>query len=239
MERIIESIKQAYFNIIHKLLLRSTSLSGQAYWDSRELPWLAELEKNHQVFAQELAEFKRKQEKKVDKEDLFPGLTDNFGTQPWEFLHLMVYGEKIEAVACHFPRTFALVEQLVPKHVSIIVSTIPGEREDIPEHEDEKNGTLRLHLGLDIPQDGENFISVSGEKRSWQQGKAFVADVTQPHWVRKTSTQARAIIMVDFVRPTSRLLEWLGYHQFVRIKGVRVSQLLNRQYRKLITAEVV
>ncbi|CAH9050299.1 hypothetical protein PSECIP111951_00164 [Pseudoalteromonas holothuriae] len=235
VQRFIGSLSNAYFNAVHQKVLASSPLSGRVFWDAEDLDWLIELEKNHHIISDELADFKNASKRNIDKEDLFPGMTSSFGTQPWELLHLMVYGYKIEAIAKHFPKTLALVSRIVPEYCSVTFSTIPSERKDIPEHSDDRNGTLRIHLGLTTPQDGENFISVSGQKRSWQQGKAFVADVTQPHWVRKTSENERTIIIVDFVRPTSKALKWLGYRQFARTKGRKVAQVLNRQYRQILT----
>jgi aspartyl/asparaginyl beta-hydroxylase (cupin superfamily) len=234
INRVYQTGQHWYLELVHKLLLKQSSMAGQAVWRTDEVSWLKHMEDNYQVILAELEAFRTQSKSKVDKDDLYPGLTEGFGKEPWEMLHLMLYGGIIDEVARQFPKTMAIVEQNVPKHCSVMFSILPGARKDIPLHSDDKNGTLRMHLGLQIPTEGSNYISIGGEQLSWQDGKAFVLDATCPHSVKKTSEGERIIMMVDFIRPTSRLLEWLGYTQYVKIKGKQGFLYLQKKYQKLL-----
>jgi beta-hydroxylase len=63
-------------------------------------------------------------------------------------------------------------------------------------HEDLKEDEiLRCHLGLDIPP--RAFVSVAGERRTWQQGKCLLFDGRILHETKNEDTVPRTILLTD------------------------------------------
>jgi beta-hydroxylase len=198
------------------------------------MPWLAVLEDNYQVMLEEVKEFKTWLGSDIDKEDLYPGYTNVYGEEKWELIHSKVYEQNIEVISAHFPKTLKLIEQNVPKASSIMFSCLPGSRKGIPKHSDYKNGTLRLHLGLQVPDSSNDVLIFDDQRLTWKEGESFVIDATREHSVSKDSNQERIVLLVDFVRPTTPFFEWLSYGMFIKLRGAYEGINLNRKYTKVV-----
>jgi beta-hydroxylase len=68
-------------------------------------------------------------------------------------------------------------------------------------HRDPYAGSLRLHLGLDTPNDDACFIDVDGTRYSWRDGEWTMFDETYIHWAQNGSEQNRIILFCDIERP--------------------------------------
>ncbi|MRV71992.1 hypothetical protein GJ700_09735 [Duganella sp. FT92W] len=232
-EKLINWGYQNYFKLAHALLVRNSTMAGKTCWRGDEVPWLHELEENYQVVLEETMAFKRHIGRHLDKEDLYPGMTRHHGLDKWEYFHSMVYCQRIEPVAAHFPKTLALVKDVLPNACSVMVSCMPGVT-NIPRHEDFKTGTLRVHLGLKVPDPVNDFLVFDDIKLNWAEGKAFVIDQTRAHAVVKPSTEERIVLLVDFPRPAGRFFEWLNYDMFVKVRGAFEGAALSKRYQRVL-----
>lgn len=66
-------------------------------------------------------------------------------------------------------------------------------------------GVLRYHLGIDVPTDGECFISVNGQTYDWKNGEGVLFDETYKHFATNQTSKPRVILFLDVKRPN---LSW-------------------------------
>jgi beta-hydroxylase len=93
--------------------------------------------------------------------------------------------------------TAELIEGHVPHHGAAGFSVLkPGTR--IQPHVGYQGSFLRCHLGLSIP-DGDCGLTVAGETRRWQPGKAMVFDDRNEHSAWNLTSEERVVLLVDFV----------------------------------------
>lgn len=69
-------------------------------------------------------------------------------------------------------------------------------------HEGPWSGVLRMHLGVDIPTDGEGCtLSVRGEQYQWKDGEVVVFDDTYEHFAINLTDHPRVVLFMDYMRP--------------------------------------
>ncbi|WP_313918918.1 aspartyl/asparaginyl beta-hydroxylase domain-containing protein [Tahibacter sp.] len=232
MQRVTTRLWQNYFRHVDPLLKRFSLIGRGPLWRSEALPWLAQLEAAHEQVNAEFRRYVQSGMSMPDKEDLDPGRTSRYGTDRWELLHLLVYGERMPDVAEHFPETVKLAESIVPGMCSIMFSRLPPERHQIPRHRDAENGTLRIHLGLVVPEHGACFINVGDATAHWRVGEAFVMDATYEHEVTKEANAERIVLIVDFYRPVPGWVAWLTHRLYRRHGGKIAKRVLRASYAK-------
>lgn len=213
--RWVAACNRGYFSVMHFVVRHLSPVGLGPVWGHDSFPWLAHVEARHAEIVAEMQAYLASGRTMLDKEELLPGQTSQFGAERWEMLHLMSYGERLEHLIAHFPATMAAVAA-VPHACSVMFSRLPPERRTIPRHRDAKSGTLRLHLGLQVPTSGACYIGVGDQTAHWQEGRAFVIDASAPHHVLKEAHEQRVILIVDFVRPMANWLRWLSYRQFIK-----------------------
>lgn len=221
-----------YFVGLSSLAERLSPIGAGPVWRSSALPWLKTLEARAPEIRAEIEAYLAAGKLMPDKEDLDPGRTSQYGTDRWEILHLMTYGERFDEIAAHFPVTMAAVEA-VPNLSGIMFSRLPPERKDIPPHRDAKNGTLRMHLGLKVPA-GACYIKVADTIVHWREGEAFALDASYEHSVRKDADEERILLIVDFVRPVPEWLAQLSYGQYSKQCGIYARKQLRGSYTRLL-----
>ena len=74
----------------------------------------------------------------------------------------------------------------------------PGKH--IPRHIGFFKGVLRYHLALEVPDEGECYILVGGEKYSWKEGEDVLFDDTYLHEVWNKSSKQRVVLFCDVLR---------------------------------------
>lgn len=108
-------------------------------------------------------------------------------------------GEALADGVARCPLTAGLVRQHLPTHGAAGYSVmLPGTR--IQPHVGYRGEFLRCHLGLEVPP-GDCGLTVGGETRAWHEGEALVFDDRVEHSAWNLTSQARVILLVDFVPP--------------------------------------
>ena len=133
--------------------------------------------------------------------DVDPGEADisNTTKNKWSVFMLYLMGYKPEKNRALCPETCRLIAG-IPNMMQAFFSILePGK--SIPRHEGPYLGYLRYHLGLQVPKENPPCIWVNDQKYIWQEGKAVLFDDSWPHQVDNDSTEFRAVLIIDVLRP--------------------------------------
>lgn len=162
---------------------------------SSALAWVTELERAWREVADELLP---PAETKDAADWTWHGMSYGHG---WKQLRLWDDGRPTSQSA-HFPSTMALLERLNVPHTRVVALNRQRPGTGCKEHSDGNNMVLTCHLPLAVPTDPSlAFISVAGQRRSWQLGQALVLDTSFSHFTRNDSSEDRYVLHVDFWHP--------------------------------------
>lgn len=124
---------------------------------------------------------------------------NSFFRRGWKRFYLKWYDDAHPSAAELCPETTALLHGIPSIKAAMFTELPPGS--ELRPHRDPYAGSLRLHLGLDTPNDDACFISVDGQRYSWRDGQWTMFDETYIHWARNDSDQNRIILFCDVERP--------------------------------------
>jgi beta-hydroxylase len=127
----------------------------------------------------------------------------NIADDKWKKLYLRWYGDFDPVALKLCPRTCQILRGL-PNIKSAMISRLePGAR--ILPHRGPLAGIVRLHLGLETPNDDACFIHVKGPvnggKYSWRDGEIVLLDDTYEHYVQNNTDKSRTVLFCDIQRP--------------------------------------
>jgi len=124
---------------------------------------------------------------------------NSFFRRGWKRFYLKWYDDAHPSAAELCPETTALLRGIPSIKAAMFTELPPGS--ELRPHRDPYAGSLRLHLGLETPNDDACFISVDGQTYSWRDGQWTMFDETYIHWARNDSDQNRIILFCDVERP--------------------------------------
>lgn len=123
----------------------------------------------------------------------------------WKVFMLYLLGHKPAENRALCPETCKLLEG-IPNMIQAFFSILdPGK--SVPLHNGPYLGYLRYHLGLQVPKENPPCIRVNNQPYTWQEGQAMMFDDSWPHEVINNSTEQRAVLIIDVLRP----LPWLPH----------------------------
>jgi len=169
--------------------LRLAEYSGvpSGYLDEKKFPFLKPLEENAAVIT---AEFERiRPTRYTIYHD--PNLTD----RDWRTYPLVFRGKRIDANCAECPETARIVEAIPGLNLAAFSLLDPHER--FKEHRGNPLGTLRVHMGIHVPE--TCGFRVGNETRPWQNQRLFVFDETYLHEAWNDSDDVRVVLIVDFL----------------------------------------
>ena len=115
----------------------------------------------------------------------------------WSVYGLIAGGHQIPSGVNQCPRTCEILGLLDGIGLAGFSRMAPGTH--ILPHSGWAENEYRLHLGLVVPSGCR--LRVADETRSWREGKCLVFDDTIEHEAWNDSSEIRANLMVDFLRP--------------------------------------
>lgn len=158
-------------------------------------PYLSVLEENHLAIREEgIKLFSKYHQARNHLGNFVIDFIDRTG---WNTIPVTLFGRESN-IRNEVPITYSLIKK-IPQIRSCIFSLLePGKT--IAEHKDPYNGILRVQLALDIPE-GECYLTVSGKKYYWKQGKCLIFDNHKPHSVVNNTDKSRMVLMLDILKP--------------------------------------
>lgn len=135
-----------------------------------------------------------------------PRLTQNTKKQmvnyhgSWKTMPLMTWGVEFHKNIGNFPVTTEVLTH-IPGLASASFNLLEKNAE-IKRHFGETNASVRVHLGLSIPDKLPDVgFKVNGISRSWEEGKVLIFCDGYEHSGWNHSDQDRYILLLDIIRP--------------------------------------
>lgn len=181
---------------------------NRPYINPQQFPELAVLSKHWQSIRDEALALNAQAGIKASAELDDIGFNSFFKTG-WKRYYLKWYGADLHSARQSCPQTLALLRTLPSVKGAMFAMLPPGAK--LVRHRDPYAGSLRYHLGLDVPESKDCFIEVDGERYSWRNGEAVMFDETYIHHAQNTSAQNRIVLFLDVERPlTWAPIRWLN-----------------------------
>jgi aspartyl/asparaginyl beta-hydroxylase (cupin superfamily) len=168
-----------------------------AFFNARELPWVARIEAEWAVIREELTALMQEHER-----DLVPYANRSMATKPdqWKSFIFMYWNLKSRRNCARCPRTWDILRD-TPNLTSCGFSLLePGTT--IKPHQGDTNAVFRCHLGLIVPGGApECAFKVATETRSWHEGQMLVFCDAHTHTAWNNTSHRRCVLLLDVVRP--------------------------------------
>lgn len=142
-----------------------------------------------------------------DLDSRYTPISGHDKTRDWKTFVFKFYTDFNPLARKLCPVTSALIESVPDMHAAMFSILDPGFH--IPPHRGPSAASLRYHLGIVIPTDGDCSITVGNTVYRWRQGEGMLFDDTYVHSVRNDTSQRRIVLFCDILRP---LPGWL--HRF-------------------------
>lgn len=186
------------FRSLERDIARHSLVENDTFLDSRQFPWITELEANWKFIRQELDELLNLVEQLPNFQDISADQSSITNDNLWKTYFFYGYGFKARENCLRCPKTTELIHKIPSMKTAFFSILLPHKH--IPEHRGVYKGVLRYHLGLKVPQQGCQ-IRVGNQQRSWEEGKSLIFDDTFPHEAWNQSNEIRVVLFVDVVRP--------------------------------------
>jgi beta-hydroxylase len=124
---------------------------------------------------------------------------NSFFRRGWKRFYLKWYDDAHPSAAELCPVTTELLRGIPQVKAAMFAELPPGS--ELKKHRDPFAGSLRLHLGLETPNDDGCFINVDGRPYSWRDGEWTMFDETYIHFAKNQTQSDRVILFCDVERP--------------------------------------
>ncbi|WP_108661105.1 aspartyl/asparaginyl beta-hydroxylase domain-containing protein [Acuticoccus kandeliae] len=185
---------------LEEVMGRGSLVGDKPIHDSKDFPWVAELEKNWQTIRRELEsvlpqtgdlptmQYISKTQRKIIK------------TDGWKTYFFQAYGLRADNNCARCPETAKLVDAIPNCEIAFFSILAPGSH--ISAHRGVYKGLIRAHLALIVPEPSEKVrMSVGDEMVHWKEGQCVVFDDTYRHEVWNDTDGVRVVLLIDVHRP--------------------------------------
>jgi len=186
-------------NLLLKPFRRHSLHGDHNYFNKNLFPLSAELEKSYQDILPELMNIVGMFQRLAPFQEISPHQTYISNDDKWKLFFLRGAGINFKRNWKLAPKTWAIFARH-PEAVSVYVSIL-GPHKALNEHEGPWAGVLRMHLGIDIPNEKLCALFCNGEQRHWRNGEVLVFDDTYPHIALNCTDKLRAVLFIDIMRP--------------------------------------
>lgn len=183
---------------VNCLLYLFSRVPAQPYLSSDLFPQLKRLEENWEVIRDEALALDDAQ-RIISLEDYKDAGFNSFFRTGWKRFYLKWYGNDLVSARKWCPKTCALLDEIPQIKAAMFTSLPPGGR--LVTHRDPYAGSLRYHLGLDVPAQAGCTLYVDGEPYRWQNGQSIIFDETFLHYAENQTDERRIILFCDVRRP--------------------------------------
>lgn len=138
---------------------------------------------------------------------------NSFFRRGWKRFYLKWYDEAHPSASTLCPVTTQLLRGIPSIKAAMFTELPPGSY--LHPHRDPFAGSLRLHIGLQTPNDDACYIVVDGTRYSWRDGESVMFDETYIHTAKNETQEQRVILFCDVERPmkyrwAQSLNRWIG-----------------------------
>jgi len=186
-------------------------LRSRNFWDTSLFPWVKTLEDNYAIIKKEMLENKQHfQPYRIIENNKYLKIggvdyCDSMSKKPgWMMLYLWHNGPvTMNLQQC--PKTAQLL-QAIPyfRATFLCIFSALSQKTNIRKHFGPTNAVLRCHLAVYVPEPEKSTITVGGETRHWEEGKAMIFDDSYEHFVTYQSDFTRVVLSFDIWHP-----DWL------------------------------
>ena len=136
---------------------------------------------------------------------------NSFTDDGWRLVILKFYNKNYLHIQSHFPKTMQCLKQCGNKvRLAMFSVLLPHHR--IASHVGPFRGSMRYHLGLEIPIDRKDcFIEINGHKCHWMRGKSLLFDDTYTHQVYNNTNERRIVLFLDIQRDEHSLTPGMAW----------------------------
>lgn len=217
------------------LITHCTPQGRQAYFDTADFDWVAEIEAGFDAIRAELNHVLADRDQIPNLQDLSPDQAVLTEGPDWKSLIFHAYGRAVPANCLRCPRTAQLLQRIPGMKSAMFSILAPHKR--LPEHRGPYKGVLRYHLGLLIPEPPEaSGIRVAGETRHWAEGRSLIFDDSHVHDAWNGSNAHRVVLFVDLLRPLPLWLSVLNRAMVWRLSTTPLVTVMIGRARKAALA---
>ena len=194
--------------------------TDQVFFDTKDFPWVTELEKKAPLIIQSIAPLFENdcKELQLNPEDRF-----QFPPKIWRGFLLCFYGMRFKKNLAMFPELRDALFN-IPNMISANISVLEPHSLLLP-HNGATNGFIRCHMGLRIPATLPDCgFTIADQKVSWEEGKVFMFGDMNVHSAHNDTDKRRYIIIIDVVRP-----------QFLTMKKKICVHTISKYYANVVT----
>ena len=116
----------------------------------------------------------------------------------WNKFYLKWYNKPSARARALFPATVDLIQRHPDIHLAMVSCLEPGAV--IKPHRGVWNGSVRVHLGIEIPKDRKCYIRVDDRRYRWEEGNILAFDDTYMHLVMNKTDDPRIVLFLDVER---------------------------------------
>ena len=188
---------------------RVSPLGDPHIYDTRQFPWVAEVERDWQGIRKELDAVMTFRDQMPSFQDILKEVGAIQSDNNWKTFFLAGIGMDCTENRKRCPETARLLGKIPGMTTAFFSILSPGKH--IPAHRGAYNGVLRFHLGLLVPEPREKVrIRIGNDFRNWTEGKALIFDDTYNHEVWNDTEGYRVVLFVDFTRPLKQPWQWVN-----------------------------
>lgn len=172
------------------------------------------LERNAASINDEIQAFMTKYHTLTANESSPTTFGQKFAEDGWRLVLLKFYNKEYPHIQKHFPKTMRVLKECKSK-VKLAMFSILKAHSQIKPHTGPFRGSMRYHLGLQVPKNRQNcFIQVENYQYHWSEGESFLFDDTFVHQVVNDTDEDRIVLFLDIQRTGSDVLspfmDWIN-----------------------------
>lgn len=177
-------------------------LNAQPWYDSRNFPWVEQLERQYKLIQQELLNLCVSDNNRFirykEPQNFFPDSIGNYDGDQWNTFPFSLYGRKFQK-NCNLCPLTANILQSIPRVTGMVHFSALTQRSHIPPHCGPFNFILRCQLPLIVPDNCE--LRVAQKSRKLVEGKLLIFDDSFVHEAWNNSDFTRIILLFDLYHP--------------------------------------
>ena len=189
---------------------RFSRVGNQEFFDNSDFPVTAKLEENYQIIKSEFESISSRVSEFALFQDISPDQIYISNDDKWKMFFLKTSKIRFEKSCSLFPKTMSIIDSeknLVSAYFSVI-----GPKKMLMPHEGPWCGVLRIHMGIDIPTEGDGCALVVNQKEyRWKEGECVVFDDTYEHFAINTTDRDRVVLFLDYMRPLPPVLNAINH----------------------------